>query len=164
MTSKVYQADWLDQLPTGIDFRHRCNTLLADQIISRSIHLKGPDRAFVEAMYRDGHSAAQIARLGDLDPRQVRRRIKLALARLSDPLFIFVITHQSNWSTTRRKVAQSLFQAGHSIRQTADHLELKVHQVRRHRTAILDLYQSTMTSKQHSKPQSPNRAWRTPKI
>lgn len=159
MSAKVYQADWLDQLPSGIDFRHRCNTLLTDQIVSRSIHLKGPDRALVEAMFRDGQSAAQIARLGNLEPRQVRRRIKLALTRLSDPLFIFVITHQSSWSSTRRKIAQSLFQAGRSIRQTAELLDLKVHQVRRHRTAILDLYQSTHSSK----PNSPNRAWRTPK-
>lgn len=156
MKSKVYQADWLDQLPSEIDFRHRCNTLLADQIITRSFHLKGPDRALVEAMFRDGQSATQIARLGNQDPRQVRRRIKLALNRLSDPVFIFVITHQSNWSSTRRKVAQSLFQAGFSIRQTAEQLELKVHQVRRHRAAILDLYQTT-----HSrKPKTTNRAWR----
>lgn len=159
MKSKVYQADWLDQLPSGIDFRHRCNTLLADQISTRAIHLKGPDRALVEAMFRDGHSAAQIARLGQLEPRQIRRRIKLALNRLSDPIFIFVITHQSNWSSTRRKIAQSLFQAGYSIRQTAEQLELKVHRVRRHRAAILDLYQSTHSQK----PNTPNRAWRTPK-
>jgi len=155
MTSKVYQADWLDQTSSHIDFRHKHNTALADSIVTRAIHLKGQDKSLVLAMYQDGCSAAQIARLGNQNPRQVRRRIKLALTRMNDPLFIFVVTHQSNWSPTRRKIAQSLFQAGNSIRQTADQLNIKIHQVRRHRTAILELMNSSQSS--------PNRAWQTPK-
>lgn len=159
MKSKTYQADWLDQVSTTIDLRHTQNAELADTIAIRAQHLVGPDQAFVLAMYRNGQSAAEIARLSNLDPRQVRRRIRNAITRLSDPTFIFVITHITNWSPTRRKVARSLFQAGYSIRQTADTLNLKVHQVRRHRTAILDLY---IASNQHHTP-APNRTWQYPK-
>lgn len=158
MKRTIYQADWLDQVSAGIDFRHSHRTAFTDAVLTRADHLAGHDKSLVLAMYRDGHSAAQIARLGNLNPRQVRRRIKLALTRMTDPLFIFVVTHKANWSPTRRKVARSLFQAGNSIRQTADDLNLKAHQVRRHRTAILehfDLHQNN--------PQAPNRTWRTTK-
>tara|TARA_R110002096_G_scaffold173781_2_gene347881 strand:- start:22781 stop:23275 length:495 start_codon:yes stop_codon:yes gene_type:complete len=159
MKSKTYQADWLDQVSTSIDLRRSQNTALADTITIRAQHLVGPDQAFVLAMYRDGQTAADIARLVQLDPRQVRRRIRNAITRLNDPTFIFVITHASNWSPTRRKVARALFQAGNSIRQTADSLNLKVHQVRRHRTAILDLY--TESNQPHAP--APNRTWQYPK-
>ena len=158
MKSDVYQADWLDQISSGTDLRRRHNTHMTDSIVTRAQHLAGQDRDLVISMYRDGYSAAQIARLGNLDPRQVRRRIKLALNRMTTPLFIFVITHKSNWSPTRRKIAKSLFQSGNSIRQTATQLNLKVHQVRRHRTAILELMASAST------PQSsPNRNWKSVK-
>jgi len=156
MPSKVYQADWLDQVSEGIDFRRRQNSALTDSIVTRAQHLKGSDKTLVLAMYRDGQSAAQIARLGNQDPRQVRRRIRRALTRLTDPVFIFVITHQSKWSNTRRKVAQSLFQAGCSIRQTADNLNLKMHQVRRHRAAILEQLNDPPSTN------SPNRSWQYP--
>ncbi|MBL4809594.1 MAG: hypothetical protein JKY43_06005 [Phycisphaerales bacterium] len=157
MPSKVYQADWLDQVSDGIDFRRTHNSALTDSIVTRAQHLAGQDRDLVLAMYRDGHSAAQIARLGNQDPRQVRRRIRRVLSRLTDPTFIFVITNQSNWSTTRRKVAQSLFQAGRSIRQTANDHNLKIHQVRRHRTAIIEQLNTPLTTN------SPNRNWQTVK-
>jgi len=156
MPSKIYQADWLDQISGEIDFRRKHDSALTDSIIIRAQHLKGNDKTLVLAMYRDGQSAAQIARLGNHDPRQVRRRIRRALSRMTDPAFIFVISHQSKWSTTRRKVAQSLFQAGRSIRQTADTLNIKVHQVRRHRAAILDQLNNPPAAN------SPNRTWQTP--
>ncbi len=156
MQSKIYQADWLDQVSDGIDFRRKHDSALTDSIVTRAQHLKGNDKPLVLAMYRDGQTAAQIARLGNQDPRQVRRRIRRALSRMTDPVFIFVITHQTNWSTTRRKVAQSLFQAGCSIRQTANDLNLKMHQVRRHRAAILEQLSTTPSTN------SPNRSWQYP--
>jgi len=160
MQSRVYQADWLDQLSTGVDFRIKKDAELADTIAVRAQHLRGHDRELVLAMYRDGLPATQIARVGNLDPRQVRRRIKIALARMADPVFIFVLTHKSGWSTTRRKVARSIFQAGLSIRQTAESLDLKIHQVRRHRAAIIEQYESSCH--QNAK-RSPDRNWRYPK-
>ena len=160
MQSKVYQADWLDQLSTGVDFRIKQDAELADSIVVRAQHLRGHDRDLVLAMYRDGLPATQIARVGNLDPRQVRRRIKIALTRLADPVFIYVVTHKTGWSTTRPKVARSIFQCGHSIRQTAEALDLKIHQVRRHRAAIIEQYDASQhTNAKHS----PDRSWRYPK-
>ena len=156
MRSRVYQADWLDQRDAGIDLRITRRSDLASTIVTRALHLRGQDRSLVLAMYSDGKSAAEIARLGNLEPRQVRRRIKNALIRMQSPVFIFVLNHQSNWSSTRRKVASSLFREGHSIRQTAEDLGLKVHQVRRHRSAILDLMDAHGGEHQHAT----NRAWR----
>lgn len=157
MGSKVYHADWLDQLSSGVDFRFRQDAELTESIVIRAEHLRGHDRELVLAMYRDGFSATQIARLGDLDPRQVRRRIKLGLARLADPVFIFVVTRKSGWSSTRRKVAGAIFQSGHSIRQTADDLELKIHQVRRHRAAIIEQYDASQQATRGGG--APDRSW-----
>ncbi len=148
MQSKVYQADWLDHIESGIDFRRTRSHEITDSIVHRAQYLTGQDRALVLAMYRDGQSAANIARLSNQDSRQVRRQIRRALLRLTDPNFIFVIANQSSWSPTRQKIARDLFQSGLSIRQTAENLNLKVHQVRRHRTAILELINA-----------SPNRNW-----
>lgn len=158
MKTTVYQADWLDQVSAGIDFRHAHRTDFTDAVLTRAVHLAGNDKDLVLAMYRDGHSAAQIARLGNLNPRQVRRRIRIALTRMTDPLFIFVVTNKPSWSPTRRRVACSLFQAGNSIRQTAEDLNIKAHQVRRHRTAILEQFELQSTT-----PHAPNRTWRTTK-
>ena len=160
MQSKVYQADWLDQLSTGVDFRIKKDTVLADSIVIRAQHLRGHDRELVLAMYRDGLPATQIARMGNLDPRQVRRRIKIALVRMAHPVFIFVVTHKSGWSTTRRKVARSIFQSGHSIRQTAEGLGIKVHQVRRHRVAIIEQHQASLHMGSNH---APDRNWQYPK-
>lgn len=156
MRSRVYQADWLDQKDAGIDLRIKRSSDLASTIVTRAQHLKGQDRSLVLAMYSDGLSAAEIARLGNLEPRQVRRRIKNALIRMQSPVFTFVLNHQSNWSSTRRKIASSIFREGHSIRQTAEDLGLKIHQVRRHRSAILDLMDAHGGEHQHAT----NRAWR----
>lgn len=155
MKTEVFKADWLDRLDASVDLRTRHNSDLVDTILLRARHLPSDDRELVFAMYRDGRSATEIARLGRIDPRLVRRRIKNAIARTNDPLFRFVLINNTKWSRTRRRVGKSLFLSGRSIRSTADHLGLKVHEVRRHRGAIVERYE-------HEKlTHIPNREWRT---
>lgn len=158
MREKCYQADWLDQVSSSIDLRKTRSQALSEQILSQTHLLPKRERHLVTAMYSEGKSAAEIARLGNLDPRQVRRLIKNAITRMNDPLFIFVVTRSPNWSTTRRKVARSLFQSGRSIRATAEHLKLKVHQVRHHRAAVLDQYHNQSNSTTPTR--APNRNWK----
>lgn len=160
MRSEVYQADWLDQAPANIDLRKSQSSNFTRSILNRTAFLQGSDRDFVNAMYRDGQSAAEIARIANLDPRQVRRKIKAALKRLNNPLFIFVVTNKAQWSPTRQKVAQSIIQRGRSIRDTAEKHNLKLHQVRRHRSAILEQYEEHLQALKDQSQPTPNRTWK----
>jgi DNA-binding CsgD family transcriptional regulator len=158
MRKKCYQADWLDQVSSAIDLRKTRSHALTEHVLTRAHLLPKRERHLINAMYNEGKSATEIAHLGNLDPRQVRRLIKNAITRMNDPLFIFVATHANNWSPTRRKIARSLFQSGRSIRATAEHLALKVHQVRHHRAAVLEQYHNQTNSTAPSR--TPDRNWK----
>jgi DNA-binding CsgD family transcriptional regulator len=160
MREKIYQADWLDQISTNLDFRKSRSSNITDRIISRSQLLPASERDYIHAMYIEGKTAAQIARLGNMSARQVIRVIKNAITRLDDPLFIFVMSNNQSWSSTRRKVALSLFQSGRSIRATAEHHSIKVHLVRHHRAAILEQYHAQAPSSHTRLTHAPNRNWK----
>ncbi len=158
MREKSYQADWLDQVSSSIDLRKSRSHALTEHILTRSHLLPKRERHLINAMYNEGKSAAEIARIGDLDPRQVRRLIKNAITRMHDPLFVFVVKSSNSWSPTRRKIARSLFQSGRSIRATAEHLSLKVHQVRHHRAAVLEQFRNQ--SNPTAPARAPDRNWK----
>ena len=53
------------------------------------------------------------------------------------PTFEFVLGHADTWPETRRRVAKSYVLQGRSLRETASHLRLTLHEVRTH-TAVID--------------------------
>lgn len=157
MAARTRHADWLDHAHTTIDLRKSHDRAKIDTIATRAEFLLHDEREFVLAMFRDGKPATDIARLRNQPPRIVRKAIRRALARLNDPSFLFVVRAAPNWSPTRRRVAVAIFRAGHSIRQTAHELNLSVHEVRRHRDAVLAL----VAQERRASPSTTDRGWRS---
>ncbi len=158
MAAHTYSADWLDHASTTIDLRKSRDSKHMDTIARRAEYLERDERECVLAMFRDGKSAADIARLRNQPPRAVRKTIRRAVARLNDPSFMFVVRAAPSWSPTRRRVAHAIFRAGRSIRQAAHELNLSVHEVRRHRDAVLAL---VAQDRRASPTQGPDRGWRS---
>lgn len=157
MAARTNHADWLDHASSTIDLRKSRDRNNMDIITARAEHLVSDERECVLAMFRDGKPATDIARIRNEPPRAVRKTIRRAVARINDPAFMYVVRASPRWSPTKRRVAHAIFRAGRSIRQAADELNLSVHEVRRHRDAILALVaQDTRAS---TSP-TPNREWR----
>ena len=156
MADRSHKADWLDRAPMDVDLRKRVSRSHAETIQERAAWLGEADEVLLLAVYRDGQSAAEIARLRGEDVRRTRRRIRNAVTRVFDPRLAFVVSRANAWSRSRRRVARSLFQHGRSIRQAAHELGLTIHQVRRHRDAVLDEMRAMGPRVQDA----PDRAWR----
>ncbi len=150
-------ADWLDKVTDDIDLRKRHTNTLTDQLVHRAHWLEKDDQSLIIAMFRDGQSASQIAKLIGQDPRHVRRRIKRLVHRLNDPRVAYVVEHCEAWSRSKRAIAQSLFIQGHSIREVTENLGVSFYSVRKHREAINAMSQANAQANTRS---SKLRAWR----
>ena len=124
------------------DRRRRQGRDLAEALVARAEHLLPEDRALLNAVYRDGNSAMEVATLTGAAPRAVRRKIRTLAQRVLDPRFAFVLVHRDAWPPTRRKVATELICHGRPLRETAKHLNLSLHAVRRHADAIRVVYEA----------------------
>ena len=124
------------------DLRRRQRAELVGRLLERVAPLPLPDRLLVEAVYRDGRSAVEVAALVRLPARLVRRRIRRVVRRALSERFAFVALHAEQWPGDRRRVAEACVLAGQSLRDAAHSLGLTLHQVRRQWNAIETLFQS----------------------
>ncbi|MFG0326942.1 MAG: hypothetical protein ACF8SC_06710 [Phycisphaerales bacterium JB037] len=118
------------------DLRRRRRRDLAEAILDRASWLPPDDRALIEAVYRDGRSAREVAALAGTTPRIVRTRLRRVVTRVMSDRFRFVVLARSSWTRTRRLVAESCVLCGRSMRQAAEELGVTLHTVRRHVQAI----------------------------
>jgi len=139
----------------GADLRRRRRGEWVDQLLDRAEWLPAGDRVLVEAVFRDGRSATELARLTGDEPRAVRRRIKRTVERALSGRLAFVIAHRASWAPTRRRIAEAMVIEGNSMREASRRLTLSYHTVRRHADAIDALYRETQ-----SPPRGGARAWR----
>ncbi|HYE63584.1 MAG TPA: hypothetical protein VD997_16455 [Phycisphaerales bacterium] len=116
---------------------------------SQALILKGAevlphaDRALLRAVYADGRSAAEIARLNpSVKARAVSYRVRLLTLRVLSPEFAFVSAHRRKWGRTRAKVATACFLHGLSIREAARLARVSFHTARQHHAAVLELMRS----------------------
>lgn len=104
-----------EQLTQPEDFTDRFNFTTLDRRrggrASHALILKGaeflpaPDRALLKAVFQDGRSAAELARLNPhIKPRALSYRVRLLARRTLSPEFAFVTAHRRRWGRTRRKV------------------------------------------------------------
>ena len=129
-------TDWLDQVDERVDLRKKRENSLCDQLVRRAHWLEPTDCQLILAMFRDGHSAVDIAQLVGESPRNVRRRIRWLVNRLNDPRVAYVVAHHDGWSKSRKAIARALFIQGRSMRETTTDLGLSFYSVRKHREAI----------------------------
>ena len=118
------------------DLRRRRDERAADVIVRRAAFLLPPDKALLLAVYRDGASAADLARLHRQDPRNLRRRIRALVQRVLGPRFVYVLRHRDRWTPTRAKVATACAVHGMTLREASSHLRVSLHTVRKHMDAV----------------------------
>lgn len=76
--------------PGAGDLRRKRDPALIDLILVRSAMLPTPSRLLLEAVYRDGRTATELAGLIGQSPRTIRTRIKGLTHRVLSPEFRFV--------------------------------------------------------------------------
>jgi DNA-binding CsgD family transcriptional regulator len=161
MDMKTYAVDWLDNTEDPIDLRLKRADALNDQLVRRAEWLDAPDKAIVLAMFDEGYSAAEIARLGNLPVRMVRTRIHRLVNRLGDPKVAYVARFCGSWSKTRASIGRSVFLHGKSLRETANELSMSFYLVRRHRESIDAMYEADKNvARKIAKNSIQSRQWR----
>jgi hypothetical protein len=107
-----------------------------ESILFRAEHLHGPERALMEAVFRDGKPLRALAALLSTNERALGRRVHRIAARVLAPSFAYVARCAPTWPEPRRTAALLLFVHGWSIRRVAGHLNQKFGAVRRLREAL----------------------------
>lgn len=135
----------------GVDLRRALRRDLAERLVLRAEHLPPDERALVEAVFRDGRSVSEIARLAGVADehatvRSLRRRLHRAVERALSDRFIYVASHLKGWPATRRRVAQACFLNGRSMREAARELGLTLHVVRSQSARINAMYDAVAGS------------------
>ncbi len=118
------------------DLRRRRHRELAEIIVEHAQFALPADRALIESIHRDGLTAQQVAALNGSSPRSVRRRARLVVERLLSPRFTFVIVRRDQWPAVRRRVAVACVLQGRTMRETARHLRVSLHTVRKEMSII----------------------------
>jgi len=121
----------------AVDLRRRRSRELGETIVDHARWSLPDDRAVLHAIYRDGLTAHQVALLRHEPPRRVRSRVRRLVQRLLSDQFLFVLRMRDAWPSLRRKVAGACILQGRSMRETADHLHISLHTVRKE-MAIID--------------------------
>ncbi len=122
------------------DLRRRRSRELGETIVDHARWSLPDDRAMLTAIYRDGLTAREVAALRHEPARRVRSRVRRLVARLLSDRFLFVLRRRDRWPTLRRRVAGACVLQGRSMRETARHLRVSVHVVRKQMDIINALY------------------------
>jgi|GEM_PF-4299127 len=108
-------------------------------IVKAAQALPARDRALLEAVFQDGRSAAELARVRGVSPRHLSRTIRVLVKRVLSPEYRFVVANRRHWPRSRAKVATVCFVQGRGIREAARLARLTFHSARRHHDAVLAL-------------------------
>jgi DNA-directed RNA polymerase specialized sigma24 family protein len=109
---------------------------LTESLARLADDLAPDDRALIRAVYADGKTAVDVARLSGADPRAVRRRVRRLTRRVLSPEYLFVLRHKDRWPAPRRRVAVACFLHGRTMRDAARQLRMPLYTVRRHCDAV----------------------------
>lgn len=140
-----------DRIPAHLapatDLRRRRVRELSESIVDASRWCLPEDRALLQAMFRDGLSAADLAAMRRESPRILRARVKRLVDRVLSPRFAFVVARRDAWPPSTRRVATAAILQGRTLRDTAKHLQLSIHAVRRQMERIDALYELTISTR-----------------
>lgn len=103
---------------------------LAERVLMRSEHLDPLERALVEQVYERGVPLRQIALVRGCSVRTIQRRIAQLSRRLTHPQVEQVLRQHRHWPTLTARIAMHVWVRGCSMRETAQRLDLTLHQVR----------------------------------
>lgn len=140
-------TDRPERFDHAADLRRTVPADLARTVAERAQWCLPDERALIDAMYRQGLTAAQIAQLRNEPAPLIRRKIRVVVTRVLSPRFVFVLRHRDQWPPTRRRIATACVLQGRTLRQTAAHLQLSLHAVRRQMDAITGMFEAQHTNR-----------------
>lgn len=132
-------SSWVEEVSDGWDSRKYQRAHIARVLETVGAGLPESDLALLRAIYVDGRTIAETARLGGIPSPRLRLRVRRLVRRVLSREFAYVLEGRRRWSTTRRAVAEACFLQGRSTREAATFLRLSPYVVRRQREAILAL-------------------------
>ncbi|MEM0915533.1 MAG: hypothetical protein AAGK09_13095 [Planctomycetota bacterium] len=103
----------------------------SDRLVDLATALAPPDRTLIEAIYRDGRTVRDLARLMGLPRRTLQARVEALMRRLNDSLYQFVATKGELLPRDCRSVARRVVCEGQSQREAARATRLSLHAVRK---------------------------------
>ena len=110
----------------------------AERMVLLGKHLPAAEAALIQASFGDGTPQTKLATLLNMDVRGVNRRLKRLERRLLSPGYGYVIVNMEHFDHDRARVARACVIEGLSIRAAAERTGLTLHEVRMHRTALLN--------------------------
>jgi DNA-directed RNA polymerase specialized sigma24 family protein len=116
----------------GQDLRLLRQREVVEELLRRAPALDAGERALIEAVFKAGRSAAQIAMLTGERKRLVRARVRRLMARALSREFEFVMMRACRWPRMVRLVAEQRFIRGLSMREVGRALDMRLHTVRKH--------------------------------
>ncbi|TVQ60364.1 MAG: hypothetical protein EA379_08205 [Phycisphaerales bacterium] len=121
---------------SGVDLRRRRTRRLSETVLARAEHLDAEEASLIRAVYGQGLSVVEVARLRGEPARALRRRVRRIVARLLTGRFAYVARRRSSFTPTRRRVAEACVLRGMSLREASASLGISFHCVRRHMEAV----------------------------
>lgn len=118
--------------PAHADLRRRPRADAVRRLLARAPLLESRDRALLEAAFRDGKHASELALLRGEPPDHVRRVLRRLVHRINSPIFEYTLREFDQWPTTRRRVALRCIIRGQAQRDAADEMRVSIHVVRAH--------------------------------
>lgn len=107
-----------------------------DAVLARAAALPPPERALLEAYFRDGRSLVELGRFYGVSHRKIRVRVRRVIERVSAPEFGYVASRLGELGPTRRRVAQVCVIEGLSMSCAQRVLGMSYYRIRRHMDAI----------------------------
>lgn len=114
--------------------------LVAGFLVSVAEHLVPDDGALIRAVYLDGKTIPEVARLRRTDPRTLRRRITRLVLHCHSSLFAFAAVHIGRMPPELVGVARLCLLQGRSAREAARLLQITIHTVRMRRLQIIAMH------------------------
>jgi DNA-directed RNA polymerase specialized sigma24 family protein len=109
---------------------------LVDVLLGLGELLGENDRALLEAIYRRGLSAADLARAIRTRPRTIQNRLRRLTCRVNSPIFRLVAGRCDALPPLRREVGERIVLRGESQRTVAAQLGVSLHRVRQELTGL----------------------------
>ena len=122
----------------------------SDALLRYAPFLPPAERALIEQVFGRGVPITALARVHGKKPEAVQRRVRVLIARLTDPRVARVLGLCRHWDESRRAVALRWWLAGRSQPRIAAELGLSLYEVRRHLLAVRALIEEGGVGDQES--------------
>lgn len=123
-----------------VDLRRRDSRRCGADYVAAAAWLEADEAALVRAIFDQGVTLADAARLAGTSTRTTSARLRRIVRRITSPKFLYVLRHRATWPAARARVGMVCIVNGRSAREAARRLSISMHQARRELALIGALF------------------------